>query len=276
MKRIAALCLFLGVILVLLTAACTPPPERQAGEAENGIEETNGEATETPAEGEAVEEDGKGPEEGAAVEEVPEVPEEEPVTEEEEMLTPEPIPENMFDHYQTWPPERITQSEIEQLRGVRVVFETTKGTIKIRLFPDEAPLHSANCVKLVQDGFYDGLTFHRVIRNFMSQGGDPEGTGSGGPGYTLPAEIGLPHVAGSMAAARQGDQVNPERRSSGSQFYLCHSDQSCAGLNGAYTVYGQIVEGQDVNLALNVTWTQMGPIEGAEPDRIIRAYIEAE
>lgn len=103
------------------------------------------------------------------------------------------------------------------------------GDIKVKLF-DETPQHRDNFMKLAGDGFYDGLLFHRVINNFMVQGGDPDSKnaepggrlGSGGPGYTVPAEIidGFYHKKGALAAARQGDQVNPERRSSGSQFYI--------------------------------------------------------
>lgn len=113
--------------------------------------------------------------------------------------------------------------------GKMVVISTSMGDIKVRLY-DQTPEHRDNFLKLVQENFYDGLLFHRVIRNFMIQGGDPESRnaepgarlGNGGPGYTLPAEIldGVYHKKGVLAAARQGDQVNPERRSSGSQFYI--------------------------------------------------------
>jgi peptidyl-prolyl cis-trans isomerase B (cyclophilin B) len=178
---------------------------------------------------------------------------------------------DLFKEYQTWPPDSITQAEKDILREVLVVFETTKGTIKIRVLPDAAPIHSANFVKLARDGFYNGLPFHRVISGFMSQGGDPKGDGTGGPGYTLPAEIALTHRAGSIAAARTD---NPEKRSSGSQFYMCHSQQGCSRLDGLYTVFGQIVEGQDINLKLNVTYTGSGPIPGTTPDKIIKAYVE--
>ncbi|HDS30890.1 MAG TPA: peptidylprolyl isomerase [Firmicutes bacterium] len=183
------------------------------------------------------------------------------------MTDTKPDRENIFNHYEKWPPERITKEEVEILKQLTCVLETSKGTIRLKLFPDEAPIHSANFVKLIQDGFYDGLTFHRVIKDFMTQGGDPEGTGTGGPGYNLPAEISLPHSAGSLAAARQGDEVNPMKESSGSQFYMCHTTEGVQHLNGQYSVFGQIIEGQDVNLALNVT----GP--GVVPDKIIRAYI---
>ena len=103
------------------------------------------------------------------------------------------------------------------------------GDIVVRLY-DETPIHRDNFVKLVKDGYYDGTLFHRVIKNFMIQGGDPDSKGApagkmlgvGGPDYTLQAEIqdGLFHKRGALAAARQGDEVNPERRSSGSQFYI--------------------------------------------------------
>ncbi len=186
------------------------------------------------------------------------------------------IPDNIFGGYETWPPEKITKEEIDLIRDIKVVFETTKGTLKIRLFPDRAPLHTANCVKLVQDGFYDGLIFHRVIPGFMSQGGDPDGTGEGGPGYDIPAEIGVEHEAGAMAGARLGDAVNPERRSSGSQFYFCHDDTGCKHLDGQYSVYGKIVDGLDINRSLAVTYDASGPIQGVESDVIKKATLEIE
>lgn len=110
-----------------------------------------------------------------------------------------------------------------------VKVETTKGDIILTLY-NETPLHRDNFVKLVKEGFYNGVSFHRVIKDFMIQTGDPntkdpnskEIPGTGDPGYTVPAEIvnGLFHKKGALAAARMGDQVNPERRSSGSQFYI--------------------------------------------------------
>ncbi len=132
-----------------------------------------------------------------------------------------------------------------------VVIETTKGTIKIELFTEQAPGHSDNFKKLVRDGFYNGTTFHRVIPGFVAQGGDPNSRsedrslhGRGGPGYTIPAEIGINHKRGYIAAARLGDQVNPERESSGSQFYICLAD--LPNLDGAYTVFGRVYDGMDV------------------------------
>ena len=96
---------------------------------------------------------------------------------------------------------------------------TDKGNIVAELYPD-TPESANNFVTLAQNGFYDGLTFHRVEPGFVIQGGDPKGDGGGGPGYTIPAEIKHNHPRGALAWARTGDQVNPERRSSGSQFYI--------------------------------------------------------
>lgn len=111
----------------------------------------------------------------------------------------------------------------------KVKISTSLGDIIVRLY-DETPLHRDNFLKLAQEGFYNGTIFHRVIKDFMIQGGDPNSKdpqpgaqyGTGGPDYTIEAEIkpGLIHKRGVLAAARQGDEVNPERRSSGSQFYI--------------------------------------------------------
>ena len=132
---------------------------------------------------------------------------------------------------------------------------TNYGVIKIKLYK-ETPLHKANFAKLALSGFYDGLLFHRVINGFMIQGGDPltkdpanaDRFGTGGPGYTVPAEI-LPqyrHKKGALAAARRGDAANPMKESSGSQFYIVQNEQTCAQLDGQYTVFGETIEGLDV------------------------------
>jgi cyclophilin family peptidyl-prolyl cis-trans isomerase len=120
------------------------------------------------------------------------------------------------------------------------------GKIKIELYTKEAPKTTENLKTLIKKGFYNGLTFHRVISGFMIQGGDPAGNGTGGPGYTTPAEISptLKHIRGAVAMARQGDEVNPKRESSGSQFYICHVPTPF--LDGKYTIVGQVVEGMDV------------------------------
>ena len=133
-----------------------------------------------------------------------------------------------------------------------ITLTTSEGVIVIKLDAVAAPKHAENVKKLVKEGFYDGTTFHRVIPGFMIQGGDPLSKdqakrsehGTGGPGYTVPAEIGKKHKRGSLAAARQGDQVNPKRESSGSQFYICVVDTTF--LDGQYTVFGEVIEGMDV------------------------------
>ena len=114
-------------------------------------------------------------------------------------------------------------------KGPVVLIKTRFGNMKVLLY-NQTPQHRDNFLKLVKQGYYNGLLFHRVIPRFMIQGGDPQSRdaepgkmlGNGGPGYTLPAEIkpGLIHKKGALAAARLGDQVNPEKRSSGSQFYI--------------------------------------------------------
>jgi len=116
-----------------------------------------------------------------------------------------------------------------QTKETLVLIETTMGNIKIKLY-NETPLHRDNFIKLVNEGYYDGVLFHRVIKDFMIQSGDPESKnalpdqqlGNGGPGYTIPSEFrpDLFHKKGALAAARMGDQVNPEKASSGSQFYI--------------------------------------------------------
>lgn len=128
------------------------------------------------------------------------------------------------------------------------VIDTNYGTIKLKLFEEEAPKTVENFKKLIGEEFYDGLVFHRVIEGFMIQGGDPKGTGEGGPGYTIKAEISdsLSHVAGAVATARLSDEANPDKESSGSQFYIVHDDTGALNLDGQYTIFGQVVEGQNV------------------------------
>jgi cyclophilin family peptidyl-prolyl cis-trans isomerase len=134
--------------------------------------------------------------------------------------------------------------QIDANKSYVATISTAKGDIVVQLDASAAPLTVNNFVFLAAQGFYDDLTFHRVEPGFVIQGGDPLGTGVGGPGYTVPAEIGLKHVEGAIAMARQGDQVNPERASSGSQFYITLAPTDF--LDGAYTVFGQVAEGMDV------------------------------
>ncbi|MBQ0024995.1 MAG: peptidylprolyl isomerase [Bacteroidales bacterium] len=133
--------------------------------------------------------------------------------------------------------------------------ETTDGTMTVKLY-SETPLHRDNFIKLASSHFYDGILFHRIIRGFMIQVGDPltkDSTqvahfGTGGPGYTIPAEIipGKTHKKGALAAARRGDQVNPAKESSGSQFYIVQDAEGCSHLDGEYTVFGEVIDGIEV------------------------------
>ena len=128
-----------------------------------------------------------------------------------------------------------------------VLIHTDFGGIRIWLY-DQTPLHKANFLGLTNDHYYDDVIFHRVVENFVIQGGDPDGTGFGGPGYTIPAEIipGLNHVFGAVGAARQPDNVNPDKESHGSQFYIVCDTGGEPNLNGEYTVFGIVFEGLDV------------------------------
>lgn len=120
----------------------------------------------------------------------------------------------------------------------RAIMETSKGTINLDLFDQDAPNTVANFVKLSKDGFYDGLNFHRVIPNFMVQGGCPHGTGTGGPGYKIKCEINSnKHQAGSLSMAHAGKDTG------GSQFFICHESQP--HLDGIHTVFGK-TENMDV------------------------------
>jgi peptidyl-prolyl cis-trans isomerase B (cyclophilin B) len=130
--------------------------------------------------------------------------------------------------------------------GVRARIATDKGDIVFKFYPDVAPQHAAAFIKLARAGFYDGLTFHRVEPGFVIQGGDPSGNGTGGPGYQLDGEFNEnPHIKGTVAMARSS---NPN--SAGSQFYICLEDAPF--LNRQYTVFGHVVEGQNVVDAVSV------------------------
>ena len=133
---------------------------------------------------------------------------------------------------------------IDPKKSYMATLTTSKGNIVVALDASAAPQTVNNFVFLANQGFYDGLTFHRVVPGFVIQGGDPLGTGTGGPGYTVPAEIKLPHVEGAIAMARLGDQQNPQRASSGSQFYITLAPTP--NLDGAYTAFGHVTSGMDV------------------------------
>lgn len=179
--------------------------------------------------------------------------------------------------------QKRMEINIEPPVHCQALIETEFGNMLVQL-SDATPQHRDNFIKLVESGYYDGLAFHRVIKNFMVQGGDPnsknenaQGLGSGGPGYTVPAEFvdSLFHIKGALAAARTGGPSNPEKRSSGSQFYIVQgnpTDESILNskeaqgnfrypssvkneymtlggtphLDGEYTVFGRVIEGLDV------------------------------
>ena len=129
--------------------------------------------------------------------------------------------------------------QIEMNRTYHVVIKTNKGDIHLDLNPAEAPLTVNNFVVLARDGYYDGVTFHRVVPRFVIQGGDPTGTGSGGPGYNFKDEaVTRPYKAGTVAMANAGPNTN------GSQFFICLEDQP--GLPPNYTIFGDTVTGMDV------------------------------
>ena len=135
------------------------------------------------------------------------------------------------------PPEM----QIDSDKAVAAIIETNRGVIEMELYPQHAPQTVNNFVFLAGKGFYNGLTFHRVISNFMIQGGDPTGTGGGGPGYKFEDEVRdnpLKHEKGVISMANAGPNTN------GSQFFITHSPQP--HLNGKHTVFGKVVIGQDV------------------------------
>ena len=124
--------------------------------------------------------------------------------------------------------------------SLTATFDTDRGPIQVELKPEQAPLTVANFVNLAKRGFYDGLKFHRVINDFMIQGGCPQGTGTGGPGYKFEDEAnnGLGHERGVLSMANAGPGTN------GSQFFITHV--ACPWLDGKHTVFGKVIEGQEV------------------------------
>jgi len=152
------------------------------------------------------------------------------------------------------------------------VIKTSEGEMVLEFYPDVAPNHVENFKKLAKKGFYDGTCFHRVIKGFMIQGGDPntkdeskqESWGMGGPGYSVKAEFNSkPHVRGTLSMARSSDP-----NSAGSQFFICHGAPSF--LNGQYTVFGQLIKGDDVleKIATTQTGAQDRPVKRMNIDSI--------
>jgi cyclophilin family peptidyl-prolyl cis-trans isomerase len=159
---------------------------------------------------------------------------------------------------------RATEKEVNDLPQVKI--ETTKGTIVVELFENEAPNTVANFVSLVESHFYDGTLFHRVIPGFMAQGGDPTGTGTSGPGYTIACECDVPdarkHFLGSLSMAHAGKDTG------GSQFFLTFAPTE--HLDGRHTVFGRVIEGFEI--LPKITRTE-GPQAGSSRDKILKAEI---
>jgi peptidylprolyl isomerase len=143
-----------------------------------------------------------------------------------------------------------------------VVMELKDGLVVIELYRDVAPKTVDNFIKLVNDGFYNGLNFHRVMEGFMAQGGCPQGTGTGGPGYQIKAEFSdKQHVRGTVSMARSN---HPD--SAGSQFFICF--KPAAHLNGQYTVFGQVIEGMEHVDALKKGAPGSGVVK--DPDKMLK------
>ncbi len=162
----------------------------------------------------------------------------------ETMPTPTPTESAMTECKRTFTDAALKTTKVSMTTKFVTLQVKGFGDIKIELHPEDAPKTVENFVKLSQAGFYDCLTFHRVAKGFVIQGGDPDGNGTGGPGYTVPAEIKRLHTKGAVAMARQGDAVNPTKASSGSQFYIALAPLT--QLDGEYTVFGQVVAGMDI------------------------------
>ena len=131
--------------------------------------------------------------------------------------------------------------QIDPQKIYRVTIETNRGDMELELYPEHAPKTVNNFVFLAKEGFYDGIVFHRVISDFMVQGGDPTGTGRGGPGYKFEDEVAenlLTHETAVLSMADSGPNTN------GSQFFITHSPQP--HLDGMHTVFGKVVEGQEI------------------------------
>lgn len=157
-----------------------------------------------------------------------------------------------------------TKPEIDNNALPLIEMETSKGKVVIELYEDEAPNTVANFITLAESGFYDGLTFHRVIDGFMAQGGDPDGRGSGGPGYAIKcecyAEKARKHERGSLSMAHAGKDTG------GSQFFICFVETP--HLDGKHTVFGKVIEGMDNVDKLNRT------AAGGAADKMVKVTVK--
>jgi len=178
--------------------------------------------------------------------------------------TPEPdsVPSTVLSQQDS---EQVKTSKPKDVPNPQVVFETDSGSIEIELFPKEAPITVENFLKLVNQNYYDGLIFHRVIPGFMIQGGDPKGNGSGGPGWTIQGEFGpRKHILGTLSMARTADP-----NSAGSQFFICVA--TAPHLDGQYAAFGQAISGAEVAVKIAAV-PRDGMDKPLSPIHIIRAY----
>jgi cyclophilin family peptidyl-prolyl cis-trans isomerase len=176
--------------------------------------------------------------------------------------------ESVDEYQKLWPEEqKLREAEAKADDLPRVKLKTTKGDIVVELFENEAPNTVANFINLVEKHFYDNTPFHRVLAGFMAQGGDPQGTGQGGPDYHIACECYEPnhrnHFAGSLSMAHAG------RDTGGSQFFLTFAPTP--HLNGKHTVFGRVIEGMDVLPKLERT--EAGKAGSPPPDKIIEATV---
>ena len=162
----------------------------------------------------------------------------------------------------------LASSAARAADGTKVIMTLKTGTVEITLRPDLAPGHVERFLKLIGEGFYNGIKFHRVIPGFMAQTGDPTGTGSGGSPYPdLKAEFSKePFVRGTLGAARTG---NPN--SANSQWFICFTDEGCGHLIGQYTVFGKVTKGMEAIDKLKQGDTEGGTVEG--PDTITEMHV---
>ncbi len=174
------------------------------------------------------------------------------------------------------PPTEVEIKDYNEKYNTAII-KTSLGDITIKFSNADTPKTVANFMKLADAGFYDGVKFHRVIKGFMIQTGDPlskddsqkNAWGTGGPGYVMPAEIKLENKKGTIATARLGDQMNPKKDSSGSQFFINTVDN--AFLNGGYTVFGEVTSGMETALKIeNVKTTAPGQLDRPVEDVTIK------
>lgn len=183
---------------------------------------------------------------------------------------------------ETTAPAFGTNDAGEKIHAIRsednaiVTLETSHGNLVLELYRDVAPAHADSFLARTKDGFYSGTIFHRIMRGFMAQGGDPSGTGRGDAGYRLPAEFSqLPHKEGTLSAAR-----GPDVNSASCQFFVCFGrNRSTSGLDGKYTVFGQLLLGYDVLHKMENVKTIPSPggsREVSKPEEtlhLIKAYV---